>query len=61
MTVALPHADGWRSVGTRPEARVGTTNPVLPGFHPDPSVGSVGSCYHLVTPTVGRPDQRATA
>ncbi|TGO03887.1 glycoside hydrolase family 43 protein [Serinibacter arcticus] len=55
MTVALPHADGHRSVVTRPEAWVGATNPVLPGFHPDPSVcrvdGSQGCWFYLVTST----------
>ena len=47
--------DAYRSVVTRGEAWVGATNPVLPGFHPDPSVcrvdGADGGWYYLVTST----------
>jgi len=32
-------------------ARVTVTNPVLPGFHPDPSILRVGTDYYLATST----------
>lgn len=36
---------------SKPQSSVTFTNPVLPGFYPDPSICHVGEDYYLVTST----------
>ena len=40
--------------GTHAAGRAQIHNPVLPGFHPDPSILRVGADYYIATSTFGR-------
>ena len=48
-TRAHARAAGRTRMAARPRAEATFTNPVLPGFHPDPSVCRVGRDFYLVT------------